>query len=158
MDLADGTCRRPLSGRTGPDHCVRPAVHRATARRLAEPDYANGYSLSALPSVNRIGTVVSEPMSEKKYRPNCQRLDDQIADRVVDAIMVAPRSSGRLSLPGTYSVDSRPPAHRIVVTGTGPGPRYEQIQLGSAEHYRVIYEVQNPRDSVVFANLELTDE
>jgi hypothetical protein len=95
-------------------------------------------------------------MSDRKLRPNFQRLDDQITGNVVDAIMISPRSSGRLSLPGQFSQENPPPAHKVETASTGPGVDYEQVLLGSAEKYVVVYEVQNHRDSLSFAHIEVT--
>jgi hypothetical protein len=95
-------------------------------------------------------------MSNRKLRPNFQRRDDEITGNVVDAIMISPRSSGRLSLPGQFSREDPPPAHKVETSSAGPDVDYEQVLLGSAEKYVVTYEVQNYRDSLSFAHIELT--
>lgn len=91
----------------------------------------------------------------RNLRANYRRLDEQITDTVVDAIELSPRSSGRLSLPGAYSTDNRPPRHDVCIAAAGPGVEYEQKLLGSAEKYHVMYEVKNFRDSISFVHLEL---
>lgn len=94
-------------------------------------------------------------MKERKLRPNFRRLDDQITGNVVDAIVVSPRSSGRLTLSGQFSKQDPPPLHRVKIAALGPGVSYEQTLLGSEEKYSVVYEVQNHRDSPAFAHIEM---
>ena len=102
--------------------------------------------------------VYNAGMKERKLRPNFQRLDAQITGNVVDAIMISPRSGGRLSLSGQFSRQDPPPAHKVKTASTGPeGVSYEQVLLGSEEKYTVVYEVQNHRDSPTFAHIELTE-
>jgi len=59
------------------------------------------------------------------------RLDDVIADSVVDAIVVYPQSRGELSFPGEYSSlnvtgkDDAPPEHEVIITSEdGSTPRH----------------------------------
>jgi hypothetical protein len=95
---------------------------------------------------------------QRKLRSNYQRLDDQIGGSVVDAIMISPRSSGRLSFGGGLSKDKRHPRHEIRIDAAGPGVTYEQTMLGSQESYSLVYEVNNFRDSPSFARIELVEE
>jgi hypothetical protein len=87
-------------------------------------------------------------MPERKHNLPAQfnRLDDQITGPVVDAIMISPRSKGTLYLPGEYSTDSRPPAHKVeVVTGEpgSPGVSTDENQLGGPDHYVVNCDIWN---------------
>lgn len=96
-------------------------------------------------------------MNKRTLRSNYQRLDEQITGNVIDAIVISPRSSGRLTLSGQFSKETPPPVHQVKVSSAGPeGVSYEQQLIGSKENYVVVYEVQNHRDSPSFAHLELT--
>jgi hypothetical protein len=102
-------------------------------------------------------------MPEPKHNLPTQfnRLDDQITGDVLDAIMIYPRSHGRLYLPGEHSTASRPPAHEIMVVSTdrdNQGVYTEQRLVGSTEHFTVTYDIWNHRDSPTFARITLTDQ
>jgi len=89
------------------------------------------------------------------------RLDDQITGPVLDAIVIRPRSHGRLCLPGEWSTSSRPPRHEVKVTSSDPGNQgiyTERRLLGSAECSTVSYDVWNYRDSPAFARIILTGQ
>jgi hypothetical protein len=101
------------------------------------------------------------PDSEHSLPTRYDRLGDQIDGPVLDAIVVHPQSRGILSLPGEYSTGSRPPAHEVKITGTGPDShsvRTGQRQPGGPDHYVVNYDVQNHRDSLTFAKIARTDQ
>jgi hypothetical protein len=100
-------------------------------------------------------------MPERKHNlpDGYARLEDQITGGVVDSILIHPRSHGRLHMPGEYSTDNRPPAHRVHRTSTATdnqGVYYEQRLLGGPERYLVTYDVWNHRDSPSFAQIVLT--
>ena len=87
-----------------------------------------------------------------------QRMDNRVTGKIVDAIVIQPRSSGQLSLPGGYSTASPPPAHRVLTQAAGPeGVSYEKWAVGSDENYHIVYVVQNHRDSPSFAQIELVE-
>ena len=103
------------------------------------------------------------PMPERKHSlpSHYDRLDDQITGQVLDAIVVHPRSHGKLYLDGEWNTGSRPPGHRVELGSTATdnqGVYTEQIQRGSAERYTVSYDVWNYRDSPSFAQIILTGE
>lgn len=53
-------------------------------------------------------------------------------------------------MPGEYSTDSRPPAHRVEITSSATdnqGVYDKEIQRGSVDHYVLSYEVWKHRDS-----------
>ena len=84
------------------------------------------------------------------------RIDDRAGVDVVDSIVIHARSRGMLSMPGEYSTENRPPAHRVklVSTDTDNTAVYtEERLLGGPDHYRVYYDVWNHRDSATFADL-----
>jgi hypothetical protein len=86
-------------------------------------------------------------------------LEDQITGDVLDAIVIHPRSRGRLYLSGEWSTGNRPPGHLIGITSTDPDNTSvytEQHELGSPDHYVVNYDVWNHRDSPTFARIVLT--
>jgi hypothetical protein len=102
-------------------------------------------------------------MPERKHNllSHYDWLDGQISDPVLDSIVVYERSHGVKHLPGEYGAASPPPAHRIKVVGTdteNAGCYTERRNLGSAEHYTVVYDVWNHRDSPPFAEIILLDE
>jgi hypothetical protein len=99
-------------------------------------------------------------MPERKHNlpSRYDRLDDQIAGTVVDAIALHPRSHGRLHMPGEYSTDSRPPSHRVEhssMAADNQGVYYEERLLGGPDHYLVTYGVWNYRDSPSSARIVL---
>jgi hypothetical protein len=100
------------------------------------------------------------PAPEHNLPTQFNRLDDQITGYVLDAIMIYPRSRGTLYLPGEYSTDSKPPAHKVNI-GTGdpgnPGVYTQENQLGGPDHYMVNYDIWNHRDSPAFARIILTE-
>lgn len=96
--------------------------------------------------------------NKRTLRSNYQRLDDQIGGTVVDAIMISPRSSGRLSFGRTFSKDKRYPHHEVRIYAAGPGVTHEQQMLGSEDSYSLVYEINNFRDSPSFARIELVEE
>jgi hypothetical protein len=53
------------------------------------------------------------PDRKRNLPSHYDRLDDQITGPVLDAIVIHPRSHGRLHMPGEYSTDNRPPGHRV---------------------------------------------
>ena len=102
-------------------------------------------------------------MPERKHNlpSRFSRLDDQITGPVLDAIVIRPRSHGRLYLPGEWSTSSRPPPHEVKVTSSDPGNQgvYTEERLaGSAERSTVTYDVWNYRDSPAFAQIILTGQ
>ena len=101
-------------------------------------------------------------MTERKHNlpSRYDRLEDQVTGDVVDSIVIHPRSHGRLHMPGEYSTDSRPPAHRVDRASSATdnqGVDYEPRLLGGPDHYLVTYDVWNHRDSPSFASIVLTD-
>lgn len=102
-------------------------------------------------------------MPERKHNlpSSYQPLDGQITGPVADAIAISPRSHGRLHLPGEYSTDSRPPAHKVKITSTDPDNTSvytgERL-LGGPDRYLVSYDVWNYRDSTTTARIVLDDE
>jgi hypothetical protein len=102
-------------------------------------------------------------MPERKHNlpSRYDRLDNQIAGPVLDAIVIHPRSHGRLHMPGEWSTDNRPPAHEVKRTSSDQdnhGVDYEERPVGSAERYTLTYDVWNHRDSPSFARIVLTGE
>ena len=102
-------------------------------------------------------------MPERKHNlPSMfSRLDDQVTGPVLDAIVIRPRSHGRLYLPGEWSTSSRPPRHEVKVTSSDPdnqGVYAEERLGGSAERSTVTYDVWNYRDSPAFAQIILTGQ
>ena len=96
--------------------------------------------------------------NKRTLRSNYQRRDDQIGGSVVDAIMISPGSSGRLSFGRGFSKDKRQPRHEVRIDAAGPGVTYEQQMLGTEESYSLVYDVSNFRDSPSFARIELVEE
>jgi hypothetical protein len=101
-------------------------------------------------------------VTERKHRlkSGYDRLEDQITGPVLDSIIVRPRSHGRLHMPGEYSTDNRPPAHRVRINGgagDNPGVYHEERLLGGPDHYLVTYDVWSYRDSHSIAELVLTE-
>jgi hypothetical protein len=83
-------------------------------------------------------------MPERQHRlpSNYERLDEQITGPVLDSIVVAARSHGRLHLPGEYSTANRPPRHEVSITSTDKNNSAvyrEERLLGDPGHYLVAY-------------------
>ena len=77
----------------------------------------------------------------------------------IAAVVVHPRSSGLLSLPGEYSADSRPPRYHWKVASTdSSGVSVESVQIGTREHYVEQVKVQNYRDSPSMVELFWSDD
>ena len=87
------------------------------------------------------------------------RLDDQITGPVVDAIVIEPHSRGVLRMPGEWSTDNEPPAHKVECSTTDTddqGAGYEERALGGPGHYVLTYHVRNDQDSLSTARIILT--
>jgi hypothetical protein len=102
-------------------------------------------------------------MPERQHRlpSNYERLDEQITGPVLDSIVVAARSHGRLHLPGEYSTANRPPRHEVSITSADKNNSAvyrEERLLGDPGHYLVAYDIWNHRDSASFAQIILSDE
>ena len=88
-------------------------------------------------------------------------LDDQITGPVPAAIVIRPRSHGRLYLPGEWGISSRPPRHEVKVTSSDPdnqGACTEQRLPGSAGRCTVSYDMRDYRDSPAVAQIILTGQ
>ena len=93
------------------------------------------------------------------------RQDDQITGSVADAIVVYPRSHGELRMPGEYSSSLKlgvkvnsPPARKVILTsedGSTQDIYSNSRRIGPLEHFTLVWDVWNHRDSRVFARLIL---
>jgi hypothetical protein len=120
------------------------------------------------------GDLSQQPLADARqsvdaaYRPSLpdgyDRLSDQIAGSVVDAIVVRPRSHGELHMPGKYSYSrdfrvkaNNPPEHEVTLTSedgsSTQGVYYRRRSIGPMERFTLVYDVWNNRDSRVTARL-----
>ena len=85
-----------------------------------------------------------------------ERLEDRITSPVIDSIVVSARSHVRLHMPGEFSDASKPPRHDVKIVSTDSNNQsvhVEEKDLGTADHYHVVFDVWNYRDISAFAEL-----
>ena len=105
---------------------------------------------------------LGDPADQMTLPQSFERMALEDADPSMFAgIIVYPRSSGSISIPGQYSRDSRPrPFHsRITSTATdNSGVEVETVETGTPENYVVRVDVRNHRDSPSAVKLFWNDE
>jgi hypothetical protein len=73
-----------------------------------------------------------------------QRIAIEDGNPAIATIVVDPRSSGLLSLPGEYSTESRPPPYHLKVTATDEtGVHVESENVGTDASYAVRFKIEN---------------
>lgn len=93
-------------------------------------------------------------MKERRLPHKAERVDAPNGKKVIDSIMVYPRSSGTLHV-GEGSKEIPSQNFRIIISATvKDNVKCEKKLLGNADHYTAIVEVSNYNDSPAFVYLE----